>query len=611
MTIHNEQHNENLNSRSPFLSIFALFFFIDLIFLRWVWIHGFNWGFWDWDYQQTLLEVSRLSWIDYGQVPLWNPFIGGGVTLAGNTLNHAWAPCFIPVLLFGTLWGTKLCLLFYLLLAQWGMVLFAAGLGLSRRGTIFSALLYSLGGAFAHHLTHGHFEWIAIAWIPFVLWTIQKNLKQLQRRYIGLGALFYAFIFLDGGPYQFAFASVFFGVYIFLLSIRMKRIRPIILLFVIIFLGASLSAIKLFPVYETVTKYPREIKEDNFYGAPFVPKPVDIIHQAFLDRDQEHKPDAWMPYNLNIGCYVGWLPTVMALLCLGMNFKKRWPQTLCALFFLWIMLGSVLPWSPWIVLNKFPGLSMLRVPSRFNIYVLFWLSLFAGEGLDLLQKPFKSFRWSHVLSTLLIIFIVVDLLWVNGKIFKVAFSIPPLTVNKKSDFKCYSDSPYMNTYKKEIIYNTFFNWHSCAFPAVKENRGVIRNYKTIHFKSFALPFDHPYYQGEAWLMDKKGHIDEIQLTPNKISVKTNGQGHILFFNQNFDKGWIHDGESELKIMNINGLLAVRLPQGVTNITLLYRPKAFFLGAIVSAITAILLLIVSFPRKKRPKNGSVPVVSGST
>ena len=37
----------------------ALFLILDLVFLRWVWIHFFNWGFWDWDYQHTLLEAAR------------------------------------------------------------------------------------------------------------------------------------------------------------------------------------------------------------------------------------------------------------------------------------------------------------------------------------------------------------------------------------------------------------------------------------------------------------------------------------------------------------------------------------------------------------------------
>ena len=119
----------------------ALFLILDLVFLRWVWIHFFNWGFWDWDYQHTLLEATRVSFVDYFQVPLWNPYIGGGATLAGNSLNHAWAPCFLPVLLLGTLSGAKICIFIYLLIGQLGMYLLARHRGLSMQASFFSAII--------------------------------------------------------------------------------------------------------------------------------------------------------------------------------------------------------------------------------------------------------------------------------------------------------------------------------------------------------------------------------------------------------------------------------------------------------------------------------------
>ena len=94
---------------------------IDVFFLRWVWAHFDHWGFWDWDYQQSLLEAARISILEYGQLPLWNLWLGGGVSLAGNSLGHAWAPSFLWVLAFGTIAGLKLCIAFYVLVAQIGM----------------------------------------------------------------------------------------------------------------------------------------------------------------------------------------------------------------------------------------------------------------------------------------------------------------------------------------------------------------------------------------------------------------------------------------------------------------------------------------------------------
>ncbi|MHC4942393.1 MAG: hypothetical protein ACYTG7_05175 [Planctomycetota bacterium] len=572
---------------------------MDLLFLRWVWMHASNWGFWDWDYQQTLLEASRRAWVDHGQAPLWNPYIGGGATLAGNTLNHAWAPCFIPVLLFGTLAGVKICLFIYALLGQWGMFLFARQQGMNRTGAFLSAVLFIVGGVFAHRLTHGHFEWIAIAWIPFVLRAIHRNLERLRFRDLALGALFYAFIFLDGGPYQFAFFSVFLGIYVLLLMIGNKSHRPLPAMLIVLILGTSLAAIKLIPVYETVNKYPREVKENNFYGAPFTPKPLGMLHRSFFARDQEHRPNAWMPYNLNVGCYVGWIPVLLAILAMTLGFRKRWLQIICALFFFWIMLGSVLPWSPWNVLSKLPGLSMLRVPSRFNVFVLFWIAFFAGESLGLLCERFKAFRWMPILSAGIVMLVALDLVWVNGEVFKVAFSVPPMEVRKEGEFKSYLESPYMERYRTDALYATFPNWPSAAFPPLLENRGVIANYRTIPFQSHAIPFDHPLYKGEAWISGEGGRIEDLEITPNRISASLNARGTWFFINRNFDEGWKCGGEPPLKVVNRKGLLAVRLEGGRKEIELVYRPDAFYWGALVSGVTVLILLaLILIPLRKR-------------
>ena len=124
----------------PFISCAILFILLDLVFLRWVVIHFPNWGIWDWDYQLTLLEVSRKSILQYHQLPLWNPFIRGGVTLAGNTLNHVWGPSFIPILAFGPLTGAKVCIFLYLLIAQGGMFLLARKRGMAKEGMLTQSL---------------------------------------------------------------------------------------------------------------------------------------------------------------------------------------------------------------------------------------------------------------------------------------------------------------------------------------------------------------------------------------------------------------------------------------------------------------------------------------
>jgi hypothetical protein len=589
----------------PAAWIFLLFLALDLAFLRWVWVHFSNWGFWDWDYQQSLLEVTRLSWLAYGEIPRWNPFLGGGASLAGESLNHAFGPSFLPVLALGTLAGTKLCLLLYALLAQLGMFLFARDQGVGREGAFLAALLFSVGGPYAQHLAHGHFEWIAIAWIPFVLLALHRNAGALDPRSVALGALCLAFVFLDGGPYQFVFLAPFLGAWVLLQGAATRSHRPVLALALIGILGAGIAAIKLAPVFETALRYPREVAENNFYGAPFRPGPLELLQHAFVSRQQEHRPDAWMPYFLNVGAYLGWAPLALAAYAMARSMRERWFQIAAALLFVWIMLGPTLPWTPWSWASRLPGFSMLRVPSRFNVHVVLLIALFAGLGLQLVLARFQAHPQRRWLGVLAVGTIALDLAWVNGRVFQVAFSVPPLAVEKKEDFRSYLRSPYLEVYRRHALYPTFGNWPSALFPAVLENRGVIANYRTTPFPSHAIPFEHPAYRGEAWFREEAARVERLVLTPNRVSVTTNGAAGTLVVNRNHDDGWKSVGAAPVTVSNEAGLIAVRLAPGERQVELAYRPRSFAIGAAVSLASLAVWLGLLFRRRPLPRVQAEP------
>jgi len=479
------------------------------------------------------------------------------------------------------------------------MYLLARDRGLSGESAFLSAILYTLGGFYAHRLTHGHFEWIAAAWIPFILLIIHKNIKVLKKKSICLGGIFLAFVFLDGGPYQFAFLMVFLGVYTICYTIKSKNTRPITALAFIFILGVTLSSIKLYPVYETVIKHPRITQENNFYGAPFSPTFLDICSQMFVSRSQSHRPDVWMPYILNVGCYVGWIPLILAFTAMIVRPCRNWPLYSVAIIFFWIALGSAAPFNLWHILHKLPGLSALRVPSRFNVFILLLLALLSGEGMQIIKERISKNKYHRLVTIFIIGVISIDLLWVNGNTFKVAFSIPPLEVHKSDGFRQYFESPYLIEYKNKALYKTFPNWVSAAFPAVLENRGVINNYRTIPFRSYTIPFEHPSYRGESWFLGEKGKVIKCKNTPNHILVDTNGHGKILIINMNYDSGWKIMGETALKVFPFKGIIAVELQPGQKRCELVYLPKSFCLGVFIS-LSALLIMfcILYFVRGQR-------------
>lgn len=584
--------------RQRALKLSLIFLVLDAVFLRWVIAHFHNWGFWDWDYQQTLLEVARTTLVDYGQIPLWNPYLGGGISLAGNTLNHVWSPSFLPILLFGTLVGIKLCIFIYLAIAQLGMFRLARSRGLGEIEACLSAIVFSFAAVYAQRLTHGQFEWIAIAWVPFVLVAIERFIEQPSARAACCGGIFYSLIVLDGGPYQFAFFGVFLAVYAIARSVEMRGLRPLVGLVSIGGVAVGLAAIKLIPVFELVGRYPRETNEDPFYGAPFTPGALDSFFQMFLSRDQAHDPQLWMPYVLNVGSYVGIVPLLLVGLAIYAVPRKHVSWILSGFFALWVSLGPAAPIDLWHFLHQLPGLSMLRVPSRFNVYALLCIALLAGVGLGVLREKLANPTRARIASLIICIAVAANLIFVNGAIFKVAFSIPPLELETRGDFRQhYSYSPFIERYRKAALYDVHPNWPSGSYPAVLENRGTRWAFKTLPFPSAALSAEDPGYWGEAAIASGNGTITGLSLTPNRVRVSTDGGGGLLKLNINYDPGWQVVGGEPLSLAEFDGVIGINLPRARETVELAYRPRAFFVGAAISVLTLMGIVYVFWMRRR--------------
>jgi hypothetical protein len=598
-------------SRKVLAALIAGFAVVDVLFLRWVFIHFGNWGFWDWDYQQTLLEVARVSVVEYGQLPLWNPYLGGGVSLAGHTLNHTWSPSFAIILLFGTLAGTKLCIAIYLALAQWGAFRLARSLGQDVMSAAFAATVFSLGGVYAQRLSHGQFEWIAIAWVPFVIHALDRAREArvagasrfASIRPVVMAGGFFALLILDGGPYQFAFFGVFLGLYACIRSFEVRAAFPVLQLAMSVAIAVGIAAVKLFPVLDLVTRYPRITSEDPFYGAPFEPGLFAVLFQMFLSRAQSHDPAMWMPYVLNVGCYVGIVPLVLAGLALGWNAARYRAWIATGAITLWISLGVAAPIDLWHLLHRLPGFDMLRVPARFNVYALLAIALLAGAGLTALRERIPDARHGVLAGATLLLVAAVNLVIVNGDVFKVAFSIRPLeTAPRAAGFEThYAYSPFIARYRQAALYEVHPNWPSGSFPAVLENRGVRWAFKTIPFPSHALSTEDAGYRGEAWVASGEGRIEAVEITPNRISLRSDGGPMLLRVNTNFDPGWRVRSTPPLELVELDGTLALNVPSGMRELELVYRPVPFYWGAGVSLSSLVAATAVLRRRTLKPSN----------
>ncbi len=556
------------------------------VFLHWLWRQHLNWGIWDWDFQASLVEAARSSILDFGQLPLWNPWMGGGGSLIGNPMSSTFSPSFLPMLAFGTVLGFKVCIWIYLLIAQVGTFLFARRIRLDPMPAILAALVFSWGGAFAQHLAHGHIGWIGYAWVPFILVALHGSVQRLQLLTIGAGGLFLAFSWLDGGAYHYLFVPFFVGIYAIGLSHQERSLRPLIAVAAFGGVALGLAAIEIVPVAESVALFPRKTASvNNYYGAPFVPTAIDLFYQAFLSRDQAHRQELWMPFILNVGSYVGILPLLLAGVGAALRPVRVVPIAVSFVLMLLVCLGGTLPIDLWALLHQLPGFDSMMVPMRLRILPLFCIGILAGAGLQAVSRSAGLAKAGPGLAIATIAWVAIDLFLVNAPVYKVAYSVPPMNIERRADFGHHDLSPYRKIYKQTALYPLWPNVPTAVFPAVLENAGVAREGFPLTWPHRAIPFEHPKYPGAEIISVGPGSkLLGHSVSPNRLSFSVRGDGGTVVINQNYWPGWqVVSGEARL-VYSHRGLLGVLLPEGEQTLVLEYRPASFRVGAALTLAT---------------------------
>ncbi len=566
-------------------------------YLHWLWKYFDHWGIWDWDLQLALFESARRSLVVHGQLPLWNPWLGGGTSLVGHPLGNSYSPSFLLPLVLGTIPGVKLTILLYLSVAQVGVYLLARRLSLDTLPAALSALLFSWGGVFAQHLTHGHIGWIGYGWVPFTLVALHGMTHRIDAKNVGAAAFFLALAWLDGGPYHYVYVPLFVSLYAAALALRERTLRPLLALPLLGAFAIAIAAIEVVPVAEMIREYPRKtIAASDFYGVPFEPTAAGLLYDAFLSRAQAHDPDLWMPYVVNVGAYVGLLPVLLAAVGLVGRLRTAWPVALLLVVVLLICLHGTLPIDPWQWLHRLPGFDSMKVPMRFRIFALLCLALLAGFGLETLIGLFP--RIAPWIAGGVLAFVGVDLFLVNAPVYEAGFSIPPIQV-KEREFRQHRNSPYRSKYMRTARVPLWRNWPSASLPTVMQNVGVIQDFLPTSWPAHALHFRHRNYPGsEVVALAAEAEVVEFELTPNRIRFTKTGVGGLVVINQNYLHGWtVAEGRAG-EPMAHEGLLAVPVPAGEHSVTLTYRPLAFMIAAPVSALALAALLVITLRGRKR-------------
>ncbi len=597
--------------------IYILFFFsiIAFVFTLPVFLSFDNWGIQDWDQHLFYHAVPRLTILEYGQFPLWNPYYCGGTVLLANPQSRFLSPSFLFILLFGEVRGIKLEIWLHLVIGLLGIYALARQYNLDRVPAILASSVFMLNSMYALNLTVGMTWFLSVAYLPwaflFYLWAVN------DWRYALLSGLFLVLMFFGGGAYPLAITGLFLGFYS-LLVISFKEYSPWKVarsLLITLAFALCLGAVKFLPAAEFLGDHPRRIYDYSGFS-------LNSLRFGLFSRDQTLGAIARLPIEEpgfvngvtggmdENGMYTGAIPFVLFLVGIGLHDKRRMVLALCFIFFLWLSFGNrSRPIELWTLLHLSPVYDSMRIAQRFRIVFMLCLAIFAGFGLQTASCYVSRLTDRQKLALLftpaVVLIVLMDLLVVNWQVLKDAFPIPPLESGRTSAFYQVWELP---SYNKEgwltsNLANTpslddlddpsrLYSSFGSLYPAFLSNIGTINCYESANVPRNAAPISSPSYKGEAYLLGTEGSVQVRDWSPNRVVLDVNAASDgFLVLNQNYYPGWHVEGAGEAKPQEVNGLLGVRISTRAQHIEMYYLPGSFTWGVAVTLAAAVFGLIM--------------------
>lgn len=380
-----------------------------------------EWG--DFSFFAQSYEAMRISIVEYGQFPWFNPWVAGGVPLYANPQMGVFSIQMLFTLPFGAPLGLKLAIIAYTFLGYWAMFL------LSRRYFKISlpvasliSLIWVFSSFFVAHLpAHFTFVWYLLAPAYFYLALTIKDMRS--------GLLFggaFAIMALSQIHNAFMHLMLICGIILLIRLIADKTSRKNVAL-------AVLAAAVIFTIfaghrfimtYENVSDFsrPSDLITDT------TPHPMGVVQGVILPLSHAH-PISFLDYPKHphvphgfheASATIGIFALIAVLFCwLFLLYKVylstgRWRHRLTALrpfklplavfgvgflFFL-VALGEFASVAPYSLIKMLPGFGDMRVSTRWLLWFALGLLIFIGLMYERLPK--KSFA-KFAIFTLLVL----------------------------------------------------------------------------------------------------------------------------------------------------------------------------------------------------------------
>ena len=527
-----------------------------------------GWG--DWQYFHHMWEAGRIA-LERGEWPVWDPFHCGGVTLWGNPQSQTFSPFFLLSLLVGSTWALKIHLWAHAFAGAAGMFAFAREERMPAPARTLAAAVWTGSGFFAWHLAGGHSAFAPFYLVPWVLVFWRRSLRDV--RWSLALALTMMSTLLSGGVYPFPYfvlllgfeASRGLGVGLVRGEFRLTLARVLRAGVVSGTLTLLLGAVRLIPILDTLAATPR------------LTATLDSLEpwQLFQALTSQNAPEGWLSRFSwpEYGAYLG--PVVLGLALVALARRRAWGHGFAVLFFASLALGDHGELSTWQLLHHLPVFDSLRVPSRFLVYVSFFVALLAGDGLTELEAltrryAFTARRAGRELTALLGVAAVLTLFGTNTLGTVDRWDGAPVEAHVSPREYHLTAAPYLPQYAQ--------------FPA--RNVGTRQCYDpmNVHVAGRLWTGESPQVRvprgGElhAFSRSTTGAIADVELRE---------EGAITI-NQNYFRGWT---TSVGTIDQGSDILKVVLPAGRHHVVLRYEPPRAGLALALTGAGSLLCLVL--------------------
>lgn len=525
---------------------------------------GFN-EFRDAQLLWTYEDVARRTVGWFGELPIWNPYICGGVYALGGPQTRFVSPTFLLSLVFGTTRAEALTVFSMVLLALEGTFRYLRARGAIPSASLLAAPVFGMSGYFITAPALGWFNFLGFALLPWALVGARRAASG-DVKGAALGAVAIAWAMGMGGTYTVPMIAIAMALE---LAQWVAARRAVPSLWGLVSLGAmatGLAAVRLMPVLDELQRSPRMVGGGG--GASL----GNIAGGLF---------GYWPPFAVASWYLVGLPAGVLSAFALLR--RRSLPVAVVFVVWAWLALGYGVRFSLFAVLKQLPVFSMLRAPERFvfpaGLLVALGAAWSMSHAFARLRRPR---RWPRL-----------QLAGAGVAVLALGVNVGLLLFNAVQSTNGRTLSAPPNEEQRVFHQARGNRWSTPLFAAM--SRGSIACHEAYPVQQS------PLLRGDLadeWaLVDgSAGSVRGRSWTPRRIELDVEvRRATRLRINQNHHHGWRTNVGT---VVSDDGLLAVELEPGSHRLALSFMPRSFVAGAFASGLALIAVILAWRGRLQR-------------